>query len=567
MASAPSPSAPPRLDFAAIRAALRAGRAPNPWLARWLHAAYTGPERFTENLYEHGRARPGGLKSTPGRTVDLYHDLVIAHLGGSSRACAFREDGRTRELSYDALHTQAGALASAWHGEGLEPGDTLAIALPLGPDYVAALLAALRLGLIVCPLPPHGPTFVQNRLRALGPDAVLATGRERALLGKLELRVLGLAAGRKGIAPTSHSYAADDPVLRVFPAFGSAELTPVDVSAATLHAGLLRDATLVFALDPQDTIAMPGFEPLAVQPAALLAALLAGATWAELPASDAAQDPALLAELGVTVLGVRPELRDGLLAHAKWPVRSARAWFRSMADPIDLERWDALGRQSAAAGVAAFNTAFASTAGGAVLFGPVLPEAPGLRVWPVPGLRFCIAEIAGGVLPSLNDTGIHTPLAGEDAIPGVPKLLIARDREGYVCSGSIEVGPDARAYPIDEVSAVVETHPGVRHATVVISAGRLINTANVTLIAFVEDQPEKLSREELRELVAREMGQALAPTRIEVFPLRPRVGEDGLDRGWCRSQYLAGALTAKSRHEIFLLLSRLGYSMNPRESA
>jgi hypothetical protein len=124
-------SALPRIDFAAVRSALRAGRAGNDWLARWLPAAYAAPEHFNANLYEYGRARPGGLKSAPGGTIDFYHDLVIAHLGAQRRACVCRAGGRALELSFDVLHARAGARASAWRTEGLEPGDTLAIVLPL----------------------------------------------------------------------------------------------------------------------------------------------------------------------------------------------------------------------------------------------------------------------------------------------------------------------------------------------------------------------------------------------------------------------------------------------------
>ncbi len=135
----------------------------------------------------------------------------------------------------------------------------------------------------------------------------------------------------------------------------------------------------------------------------------------------------------------------------------------------------------------------------------------------------------------------------------------------------MDVGPGARAYPIDEVSAVAETHPAVRRATVVVTPGRGMNEAAVTLIAFVEAPrgPDGLPRSgvdfsELRALVTREMGEWVSPSRIEAFPLWPRHKEGRVDRGWCRSQYLGGALTAKARDEVFLLLGRMGDILHER---
>lgn len=560
------------LDLGVVRDALRAGRAPESWMQAWLEPAYADPERFLDSLYAFAAARRGAVKSAPGRPVDLYHDLVIAHLGIAKRAFVASERERRVELSYADLFARSGALAAAWHARGIEPGACVALVLPMGPDFVVALLAALRLGAVIGVIPPFGRTFVQNRLAALAPDALVVDPRVRVAIPEETCRVLPTWGGSESAAPPSHGYGADDPVLRLFPAFatpGTPLLEPVELAAGTLHAALLCDATVSFALERGDTLAAPGFDALAVQPTLLLCALMAGASFAEVACAELTRSPVLLAELGVTVLGVSPRTRDALLAHERWPKLPVRAWFRNLTEEIDFPRWDAFARRAARAGIGAFDTAYVAAAGGALVFGPARKEPPALRVWPVPGRAFVLAEVAGGLVESANERGVLVPLAGEDALPAVPRLVLSKE-DAYVCSGTLEVGPGARAYPIDEVSAVLTRERGVRHASVVVSPGRSVNTANVTAIAFVEPgterSPDAPSASSLTGAVVREMGEGYAPTRVALYPLHPRLGSDGIDHDWCRAQYSSGALAEKARREVFSSLARLGYLLETSPS-
>lgn len=553
-----------RTDLRAVIRALRAGEAPDSWMERWLAPAYTDPAAFMTALYALASARRGGIASSPKLSLDPYADCVVAHLGARRRAFVGREAGRDVELSYEALHSRSGALMSAWRDAGIAAGQSVCLLLPVGIDHVVSLMTALRMGLVVSAVPPHGPTFAKNRIAALAPDAVVAAEKHHPLFRGTGPIALPLSGGREAGAQGSHGYAPSDPVLRLFPAFGDAAGAPVDLPAASVHAASLRDALLVLGLNESDTLAMPGLEPLAVQPTSLLAALMAGAAWAELSVSDVLADPDALARHGVTVLGVGRALREALLSQGSWPRGAIRTWFRCMTDTLDLPRWEALGRVASKAGAATFNTAISAAAGGALLFGCVQKAAPGLTVWPVPGRAWQIDEVGTDGLQALNESGVFSPLDDGERATAAPRLLLARRGEAYLCTGSIDVGPEARAYPIDEVSAVVERHPAVLRATVVVSPGRAINEANVTLIAFVEDTrgpdgrfAEPVSAAELVALVAGEMGQWLSPSRVEVLPLRPRLVDGAVDRGWCRSQYLAGALAAKARDELFVSLSRL----------
>ncbi|XXY47187.1 AMP-binding protein [Sorangium sp. So ce269] len=576
--SAPVPVPDPeRLDLRAMVEALRAGEADGAFLRGFLPATHEAPERLRRALYAHASRRPGGLKSRPDEGYDVYHDCVVVHLGKRRRAFVAVGAAGDQEISYDSLHLRAGALAATWRSAGVAPGQAIAVVLPLSVEYVVALLAALRLGAVISALPPLGATFVRDRLDRLAPDHVVIAERHRHLAGPREASLLPLAApSRWDGAQPSHWYAPDEPAARLLSVFGDPSAEPVELTAAALHEALLRDGLLVLGLDEADTLGAPGLDPVQLQPHLVLAALAAGAAYAEVAPDDVEAEPRVLERAGVTVLGVTRSLRDALLRRGAAAVpRSTRAWFRSLTEIVEPGPWDALARALWARKVPGFGVVGSAAAAGVHLFTPPSPPSIVPRVWPAPGRTWLLAELAAGTLPALNAAGMYTPLRDEEPdLAGLPRLVLVREPDGFVLAGAIDLGRDAQAYPTAEVARVVEREPAVRHAAAVVSPGRSTNDAKVTVIAFVEDERGPDGRVRLpvgaraiAALIEREMGKPFAPDRIEIFPLRPRLAGGVADEAWCREQYLSGALHEKARSELFVLLSRLGYILAGAKAA
>ncbi|WP_437720390.1 AMP-binding protein [Sorangium sp. So ce861] len=558
---------PERLDLRAACETLRQGKADGAWLRGWLPATYDDPAGFRRALYAHASRQAGGLKSRPGEGVDLYHDCVMAHLGQRRRALLSAGAAGSAELSFEAVHARAAALASSLLRAGFAPGQAVAVVLPAGVDLVVAVLAALRAGAVVSTVPPAGPAFVEARLDQLKPDHVIAAERHRRLLGRFSAALVGPApaAAPDDRPQPSHWYAPDEPVARLLSPFGDPAAGPVELTAAAWHEALLRDGHLVFGLAAGDTLAAPGFDPVQFQPHLALAALAAGAAYAELGPEDALADPGL-AGLDVTVLGVGRRLRDELLRRgvAALP-KACRAWFWSLTEVLDADRWHACARALWARKIPGFGVVASAAAAGVHLFGPPAPPAPVPRVWPAPGRAWQLSELAAGELPALRDVGVYTPLRDEEPdLAGLPRVVLSREPDDLLFAGAIDLGRDAQTYPAAEVARVAERHPAVRHAAAVVAPGRHVNDARAVLIAFVEDLRGPDGRlalpvrpDELAALVAREMGERAAPDRVEIFPLRPRLRDGVVDEAWCRSQYLGGTLHTKARMELFVLLSRL----------
>ncbi len=566
-ASIPPPSEP-ALDFVRLRESLRAGKGTPAWMASWIERSWSSAEAFRTSLYAFATSRrEDAIKSRPNVGYDFYHDCVLAHVGQRRRALVAREGRELATLTFESLHIRCSALAAAWAREGIEPGTKVCVMLGPSVAYVVAVLTALRLGAILSVIPPRGATYVKTRLEALEPARV-ATDQAGARLAGAALApgvLLPLATQSGDVATAmSHSYLPGEPVAELVSPLVGQGVEPLPLTADALHFGLLRDALIVHALDGKDTVAAPGFSDAQYQPSLVLATLLAGASYADLRVEDLDLDPKLTKQLGVTVLGVTPTLRERIFAWnaaGKGTKLAERAFFRSLSDPLDFGRWEDLSRLWAKENVLGYSVFATSAAGGVQLFSPPRPAPLGASVFPPPGETWQLSEIAGGTVEALGQSGAYTVLVEEDAWPAVPRLALTKNGDDYLFSGPLEPGPSGCSYPFEEVAGVVERHPIARAAAVILAPGRWLNDAKVVLLVFT-DEPEAADAppvDELRALIDREMGPGFAPDRIEVFPLRPRYVDGKVDLAWCRSQYLGGTLGRWARSELFLTLARLGW--------
>lgn len=555
-----------RIDLAAAHDVLRAGRATAPWLASWLPSTWNEPERWRRALYASAAEHRGGsVKGRPGQGFDLYHDCVLAHLGARRTALVAKGELELEELTFDALHERVSALAGAWLREGVEPGERVAIALPVSIDYAVALLTALKLGLVAAPLPPLGRSWVRSRLERLAPDRVVSGGRFQKMLAP-GTEVLPLPHGYSaGSLVGSKTWLDDDAVLRLVSPFGEVDAEPTELSAAVVHEALLRDGWLVYALAAGDRLAAPGFDPTQMQPLALLTAWMAGAAWVELAPSDLEADVKAVAKARVTTLGISRAVRELVLRRGGEGVQPATSWFRSMDDVFDFDRWNELSRALAARKIPEFTLLTNAASGGAHLFAPRSLELAPMRAWPAPGRTFQLSQVGAGTLPALDDSGVYTPLVGEEPDRSLLEVVMARQGDGWTLGGAIGGGREGKTVLQREIAKAAERHPAVRAAAVVVAKGRWMNDAHVVLLLFIEPAPhgvglaEPVSIAEVKALVEAELGARHVPERVETYALRPRFIDGEVDLAWCRSQYLSGALAEKARSRLFTATARLGW--------
>lgn len=538
----------------------------------WLKASCDRPAHLHDALVAHAsEASSSPVKSRPGVVYNLYHDLVVRHLH-SGRVCFgwHQRDMGWMTLTFDELHRRCGALERQWLAAGLVAGHKIALVLPCDVTFVVALLTSLRMGLVASLLPPRGATFLDNRLKQLAPDAVATHPHIETLLGSwvtITVPMSGAALGSAGSGSAasdvrSHTCAPGDVVLQLFSPLGNAPDRPLSLTADQCFAGVLRDAVLVLALASDDRVAIPGFEALQHQPAFLLASLFAGAAFIETDEVRLADAPPPRA-LGPSVIGVTDVLREEVL-QGKVSAERWRTWFVNPATREDWDQWDKLSRMLVHLPRCRHMLLLSNAAfGGSILFSSRHPTRSPLAVLPAPGQAWALVDVAMPEQPAQGDFGLYAGAAAQADPDAWGRFVLSRGRGELYFGGAVPPGFHGQTYPADEVVRLVESHPDVEAASVVLLPTQDVNATRLTLILFAEPSPtdpHKFPRvvRQIESLIARELGPRCVPSQTRAFPLVPRRREDGsVDRDWCKWQFQSGALDRKSRDHIFMTLHAL----------
>jgi acetyl-CoA synthetase len=144
-------------------------------------------------------------------------------------------DGQIAPLTYGTLRDASNRLANVLVGEGIGPGDPVAILLPQGTMVPIAHVATYKLGAVALPLAAlFGVDALAYRLRDAGAKALITNGAGVAKLAEIRAdlpdlatvistegrdgRVLGLSEALEQASPefTPADTLADDPALMIY---------------------------------------------------------------------------------------------------------------------------------------------------------------------------------------------------------------------------------------------------------------------------------------------------------------------------------------------------------------
>lgn len=503
----------------------------------------------------------GGLKSRPGRLIELYADAVARHAASKAIALSVLDArGDFRHLSFAELDSAATACSAAWAREGLEPGQRVALALPMGVSWLIAFAAALRLGLSVsCLGSSWGEQAMQRRLHALDPKRIVFDPAGPAPLAAFAARALAIDRASASHAPPPRGYAPTQIVIESFSSVREPVDQPSPVNAETALLWALRDARFAYRVGPNLGLALPGFSHEQHQPAAILATLLAGARYVELPTALLQRAPFALARPFITTLGVSPALRDALRHTPAGPLPDLRGWLRSIDEPLDWTAWQDFVEKNALGGVPAGNLLIDAASGGALLISTRRSGLSHAFALPSPGVPFALSDLNSRAA-SVSESGAFQHGIKPD--PKVPAwfLLVKRGPE-YLYGGTLSPRRAGRVYSEPEVVECVSGLAGVDGACVVPVASNEPGSGwCFVLLVFVGAVPESahaaLARE--AELAIRtRLGADFLPDRTLVFPVHARREGDKLDVAWCRRQYFTGFLQRKGNLPVFRRLTAL----------
>lgn len=564
---------PDRLDLSLIEAGLIKDAMESVGAMPWLDESYTAPRLFWGALFDvHKAFFPWSGKTSLFGRYDFFQDIVVRNRSNSSPAFRWVSSSHGwRALSYAELGELASMKAAGWAAAGARSGRKICIVSPFNERYVIALLAALKMGLIVSCLPPQGGAFLEKRLKALAPDHIAVEGIYLPMLQNWKSLILPERPGedvKKDEVP-SYSYKTGEAVALLFDPSSETPHIPRRVPSDAAYLCSVRDGLIALGIRPGLALAAPGFHFLETQPALLLSCLMNGGTFVHLTENDIAETPLLLTGQTLRAVGVTTGVRDVLLRNPSPVGKAWDYWFREPAESQDLVSWkefiDVLNLKDAYA----CNQRWSAALGGCLLFSLRRKGMAHTQVLPSAGITWQTADLADTGRESLWPCGYYAPslMGAEKDETTVCGGVIARNRSEWMFVRPVMEGRSGRVYPVGEVLEVLAglAPPPSCSVVEIPPAGGALGPLFVLLV-FVGGRSvdESVLASNIRKRIERELGKEFLPDRVEVLPLHPRRDEEGgIDHVWCRDNYLMGGLARRSRGDVYRCITELRDMVRP----
>ena len=153
--------------------------------------------------------------------MNFARDVVEAAPQRNRALVEIGRDGSRREWSFGEVASEAGKVAARLHGQGLRRGDLVLTLVGNRPEWVLAMVACFRLGLVALPCNEQlRPKDLELRLRVARPRLVVCDQRNAGVLTEAgwDGPTLWVPWGELGEAegPPHEELEADDPCLVTF---------------------------------------------------------------------------------------------------------------------------------------------------------------------------------------------------------------------------------------------------------------------------------------------------------------------------------------------------------------
>jgi acetyl-CoA synthetase len=234
--------------------------------AAFLRFSTDEPERFWDELmremgvewfepYRQVKDASRGPEWTEwfvGGRLNIAHNCLDRWADTDRVACIWEaEGGETGSVTFRGLREQANRLANGLVSLGLQPGDRVALCMPMGPDLLPIIYACFKAGIIVVPIfAGFGAGAIATRIEDCGARVVFTNehmtrrGKRLPLAEKIPASVEHIVVGDRGRAdlmqgqPASFATASLDSEHRAFILYTSGT-TGKPKGVVHTHAGCL----------------------------------------------------------------------------------------------------------------------------------------------------------------------------------------------------------------------------------------------------------------------------------------------------------------------------------------
>jgi acyl-CoA synthetase (AMP-forming)/AMP-acid ligase II len=504
-------------------------------------------------------------------------DLLDRHVRHRPRARALVVTGDRIQLSYHALARLVDDVAARLGDTGLHRGDAIGLVCANTAEFVVALLASARAGLVVAPMDPTLPgSHMSARLEGLGAHAILLgpPPADAGPIAQIDVPTwsLGLHISPAGAATAvldtgarvvrqvrggGHELSGDD-ALVLFTAGTSDQAKMVPLTHANVAASV-QSICATYELGPGDaTVAvMPFFHGHGLF-AALLASLASGGC-VLLPEQGRFSPPTFwddMRAVAATWFTAVPTIHETLLDRSAHEYPGPQVvpvkFVRSCGAPLNTATQRALERTLGAPLLSAYamtESAHLATSEPLPHQGPLKHGSAGrptgveLRVVDQNG-HTCPADAQGEVWvhgPSVARGYLADPAGTAHSFPdGWFRTgdLGSLDEDGYLfLTGRINslIERGGETISPEHVEDILAGCPGVTEAAVFpipdTTSGQRVGAAVVVC------EGEGIAAERILQYCRHRLSAAEVPDRLEVVDALPRTAEGGLDRRAVEARY------------------------------
>jgi acetyl-CoA synthetase len=515
------------------------------------------------------------------------------------------EPGEVRKLTYRELDQQVCKLAGVLRRLGIRPGDRVGIFMPMCPEVAISVLATVKIGAVIIPLfSGYGPEAIASRLRdgeaklVICADGFYRRGQvvpmketldkalvscptvTRVIMHRRVVREVPWTHGRDYVwevivedePDTMHTHELDpeDPLMIIY----TSGTTGKPKGCVHVHGGFpiktAQDMAHGFDVGADDTVFWYTDIGWMMGPWLIFGSLILGATMVlyegtpDYPAADRLWR--MVADHGVTVLGVSPTLVRGLMSHGdEVPAHHDLTTLRILGgtgEPWNPEPFQWFFKNIGGGRIPIINYTGGTEISGGILCGNVITRLrPCSFAGPMPGIAADVLDPEGGsVRGEVGELAIRNPWPGMTRgfwgdrqryldtywsrfegvwVHGDWAYVDPEDGLWYVLGRSDDTIKIAgkRLGPA-EVESVLVGHPWVSEAAAI---GVPDELKGEVLVCFVILRPNRKGSPELatelEDLVANALGKPLRPKAIHFVGDLPRTRNAKILRRVVKSVY------------------------------
>lgn len=537
----------------------------------WIHQSYSNPVVFWKEIVEEEPSE--ALNATiPFVQYNFYRDCIERRLETNKSALkVFYEGDSSETWTYRDIHDLVEAQIGLWVEEfHMVAGQAIALAMPYGIEFLVALMAALKLGLIVCPVPIRD-RFVSRdcylaALEVMKPDWIaISSKNEEGFEKNPNILFIDLTIKKRfDFSIDSHAYAMDSPLFKNYDFFHADDGKSRLVSANEGYLYTLRDGLLAFNLDPGAIWCSPLSSLYYEEPYCTMAALMAGAARAYIAAETLLANPLRLKEESIGILGVSDALLQLWTRKPGCPSSKLKLWYRS---PLlgNVQKWLAFSQLNELQKIPCSSLWLDKNRGGVVLFSQPKSAEEFRTVYPSLGVPWSLVHLNGSG-EKMQDFGIlHIETSPSDNSP----ITLASVGGAWIVHSCPSPRREGHPYPVEQVEKILLMLDFVLACAVVPEHNSQdpLNS-RIAVLIFVEPKKEPLisiRQEEWDERICHKIqkaiGEAYLPDRTLFYGIYPPIKEKKIDKKWILQQYANGLLFSKQKHPLYKHLNLLRQSI------